>query len=74
MKYISKNKGHIAHLSGDMLLKNLLETRGIEDVEAFLNPSPEHLYSPFLFKNMEAGCELLAKHLERRSRIYLLVD
>ena len=74
MKYISKNKGHIAHLSGDMLLKNLLETRGIEDVEAFLNPSPEHLYSPFLFKNMEAGCELLAKHLERRSRIYLLID
>lgn len=69
-----KHKGSLEMLSGKELLANLLKERGIDDVETFLNPTAEHLQSPFLFKNMEEGCHLLAKHLQNKSRIMLLID
>ena len=74
MKYKVKNTDCFELQSSEELLTRLLNQRGVEDIEAFLNPQPEHLHSPFLFKNMEAGCHLLAKHLKNKSRSKVLVD
>ncbi len=74
MKYQVRSNTPIDMLSGEELLKNILNQRGIENHEDFLNPKESHLHSPFLFKNMEAGCELLMKHIKAKSRILILAD
>ena len=56
------------------LLTQLLRERGVENVGDFLNPPLTSLHSPFLLKNMEQGIELLAKHMNNKSRIRILVD
>ena len=53
-------------------LQTVLTTRGVEDVESFLNPTIEHTHSPFLLKNMEEGLHLLHKNLGKK--IFLKVD
>lgn len=56
------------------LLSQLLAERGVENVAEFLNPPLSVLHSPFLLKNMDRAIELLAKHLNRKSKIRILVD
>ena len=56
----------------DNFLQTVLNTRGVEDVESFLNPTIEHTHSPFLLKNMEEGLHLLHKNLGKK--IFLKVD
>lgn len=53
-------------------LKTVLSTRGVEDIEAFLNPTIENTHSPFLLENIEEGIELLHKNLDKK--IFLKVD
>ena len=74
MKYIVKNTGGFGMMNGKEVLTKLLNQRGVEDVDAFLNPTPSLLHSPFLLKNMNEGIDLLAKHLNQKSRILIVVD
>lgn len=74
IKYQSKNTNLFQSHSGEDLLHLLLTQRGIEDVPTFLNLPHSVLHDSFLFKHIEAGVELLAKHLHQKSRICFLVD
>lgn len=59
------------------LLDLLLKNRGIkiEDRERFLNPSYEdHLYDPFLMKDMERACVRIFEAIEAKEKIVIYSD
>lgn len=59
------------------LLDLLLKNRGIkdEDREKFLNPSyDEHLYDPFLMKDMERACVRIFEAIEAKDKIVIYSD
>lgn len=74
MKYVLNSK--INHLPDESYVETLLRARGLnhDEMIQYLKPSKEVLYSPLLLKNMDAGAELLKKHLDANSIIYDVVD
>ena len=63
--------------NAEELLDILLKNRGItpENRERFLNPSyEEHLYDPFLMKNMERVCVRIFEAIEAKEKIVVYSD
>lgn len=63
--------------NAEELLDILLKNRGItpENRERFLNPSyEEHLYDPFLMKNMERACVRIFEAIEAKEKIVVYSD
>lgn len=58
----------------DNYLENLLAYRGVEDLNTFLNPSPNELEEPELLDNIEEGFKLYIDTIKKRGRIALVVD
>ena len=52
----------------------ILEARGVRDVEHLMNVSEKDILDPFIMLNMQKGIDLLLKHIEKRSRINILID
>ena len=71
MKYTIR--GSLPLISNDYV-GDVLRARGIEDVETYKKPTKENLYDPYLLSNVEAGVNLLSRHLARGSKIYQIVD
>ena len=40
-------------------LDTILESNGVENIDAFLNVNKDDIFDPFLMKNMKEGVELL---------------
>ena len=74
MKYIVKNQGGFGMMNGNEILRKLLTQRGVQDVDTFLTLPHSVLHSPFLLKNMNEGIDLLAKHLNNKSKILIMTD
>ena len=55
-------------------LKEILQDRGVKDLDNFLNPSPECELDPYLLDNIEEAAERLLMHLRRGSSILFVVD
>ena len=56
-------------------LHMLLTSRGVEDVDAFLNPTREHLQAPTNLKGMAAGAAMYLRIAQSEgSRILIVVD
>jgi len=55
-------------------LKELLQDRGVEDVDNYLNPSAKCELDPHRLKNIDAAAEKLLYHLRRDSDILFVVD
>ena len=56
-------------------LKNLLATRGVEDIDVFLDPPDNCLQDPGLLDNIDIGVQWLNETLEKEdSTILLIVD
>lgn len=55
-------------------LANILAQRGVVDIEAFLNPSPDYLQEPIFLENIEAGAQLLIDTLRKGGRIFTIAD
>lgn len=56
-------------------LANLLHTRGVENVEDFLNPPASYLSDPKLLDNIKQGAEWLKETLNKEdSKILIVVD
>ena len=55
-------------------LKELLQDRGVEDVDNYLNPSVKCELDPHRLKNIDAAAEKLLYHLRRDSDILFVVD
>ena len=71
MNYKRKYETELPHGN---YIHNLLKARGIEDIENFLEPTEEHLHSPYLLDNLESGVRLVEEHLKLNSTIGLIVD
>ena len=59
----------------DKALQEILQQRGVEDIENFMRPSPVACeLNPHKLKNIEAAAERLLYHLRRNSDILFIVD
>jgi single-stranded-DNA-specific exonuclease len=62
----------------DELLAQLLYNRGLverENIEKFLKPSYEdHIYDPFLIKDMDKACERILRAIEKKENIVIYGD
>ena len=59
----------------DKALKEVLQDRGVEDIENFLNPTSEACeLNPHNLKNIDAAAEKLLYHLRKNSDILFIVD
>lgn len=68
MRYILKNN----HEFNDIDI--LLESRGIDDIEEYLNPCEKDLLDPLNLDNIEEAAELLIKFLNKNAKICFIVD
>ena len=74
MKYVVKNEQNYGYMSDDELLRLLLTQNGVEDVDAFLNLTPEVLHGELEQPYMKEGLELFHKHIMNGSRIHIIMD
>jgi len=58
----------------DMALSEILSDRGVEDLQNFLNPTFACELSPYNLENIEAGAEMLLKHLRANNSILFIQD
>jgi single-stranded-DNA-specific exonuclease len=59
------------------VLARCLINRGLEnptDINSFLHPSLDKLYSPFLLKDMEKACDILQEKIKTGKRIRIIGD
>ncbi len=59
---------------GDNILETILQSRGIKDVEKFLNVNESSLEPLENYENMQEGYELLMKHIKAENNIHVLID
>ena len=66
----------MTHIDGESYIESFFRARGfnLENIDDYLVPKKESLYDPSLLGNIDAGAELLKKHLDLKSVIYLVVD
>lgn len=55
-------------------LEELLIDRGVEDINAFLNPSKNCELNPYDLENISNAALMLLKHLRADSKILIIVD
>ena len=55
-------------------LKNILLHRGVNDIEAFMNPDPKYLQSPRDLENIYEGAQLLIETLRMGGNIFSIAD
>lgn len=55
-------------------LETILHSRGVEDIDAFLNPTSDNVHSPFLLENLEEGLKLFQENVNAGKKIFLKVD
>ena len=58
----------------DKALKELLQDRGVQDIEQFMNPSMLCENDPYQLKNVDAAAEMLLHHLREKHKILFVVD
>lgn len=55
-------------------LEDILRLKGVTDIKSFLNLTVENTESELLFNNIEKARDVLIKHIEKNSKIDLVVD
>ncbi len=58
----------------DKALKEILQDRGVKDIEKFLSPSSACEIDPHKLTNIDSAAEMLLRHLRRNSKILFIVD
>ena len=58
----------------DKALKEILQDRGVKDVENFMHPSAACELDPYLLQNIVPAADRLLYHLNNRSKILFIVD
>lgn len=69
MKYVLKYE-----LDKENFVESLLHAKGVQNIERFLNPQENEQHDPFLLSNMDSACNCLIKHMEKRSKMFIMVD
>ena len=52
----------------------LLQSKGIQDVDKYINPTKECLQNPIDLNNIEDGAKLLKTAIEKEWNILLIID
>lgn len=73
MKYKVLNKGYSINRDGE-LLNVLLNSRGVDNPEEFLNLKESCIHNGMLLKNMDRGLNMLNWHIENNSKIHIMLD
>lgn len=73
MRFKEYHKGY-EKLREDELLDILLKQRGVKDTKHFLHVSEKDVLDGMLLKNMQEGLELLSKHINKNSKVLIIVD
>lgn len=73
MKWVQR-KPKIKYTQSNNIIQKLAKIRGISDVEGFLNPSNEHLHSPYLLKNIETVSNRIIKAIGKNEKIVVSAD
>ena len=55
-------------------LREILEQRGVENVDEYLKPSKECELNPYNLENIREGADMLLRHLRNDSGILMIVD
>ena len=55
-------------------LREILEQRGVENVDEYLKPSKECELNPYNLENIREGADMLLRHLRNDSGILMVVD
>ena len=71
MKYRLRNN---YSTNPDKALKELLQDRGVQDIEDFMNPSQICELNPYGLENINAAADKLLYHLRRGSKILFVID
>ena len=71
MKYKLKNN---YSTNPDIALKEILQDRGVKDVENFTHPTTDCELNPYDLDNIESAAKMLLYHLEKNSKILLITD
>lgn len=58
----------------DKALKEILQDRGVTDIENFMNPSPMCELDPYMLSGIQEAAEKLLYHLRKKSKILFVVD
>lgn len=58
----------------DKALKELLQDRGVQNIEQFMNPSILCENDPYQLKNVDAAAEMLLHHLREKHKILFIID
>jgi single-stranded-DNA-specific exonuclease len=73
MKYKVLNKGYSINRDGE-LLNVLLQSRGVNNPQEFLNVNKSHVHNGMLLRNMDRGLNMLNWHIENNSKIHIKLD
>ncbi len=60
--------------NSEVLIKKLLDNRGISDVDLFLNPSVSGLHDPFLLEGISDGCKKILDAIKDSKSISIFGD
>lgn len=75
MKYIRRtNKEIKENFVEELLLDRGIITQNEDFLKAFFKPTKDNEIDPSLLENIDAGYQLLMKHLKAGHKIYLPVD
>lgn len=55
-------------------LREILEQRGVENVDEYLKPSKECELNPYNLENIREGADMLLRHLRNDNGILMIVD
>ena len=56
----------------EMALQEILEDRGVKDIDSFMSPSKACELNPYDLDNIEGGAAMLLKHLNSNSKILIV--
>ena len=75
MKYYLKNPdANINPFNIGEITNILFNNREITDINKYVAPTKDDLLNPFDLENMQQGINLLIKHIENNSKIFIIVD
>ena len=55
-------------------MQQILNNRGIEDCTHYLNTTEDDVRDPLLLNNMQKGAQMLVRHINKGSKILVIVD
>lgn len=58
----------------DTALREILQDRGVEDIDNFMRPTKDCELNPYDLKNVREGADMLLKHLRKGNKILFVVD